>query len=142
MTVLLDTNVLSELIARRPDPHVIAWMDQQDPETVFLSVIAEGELRRGIQKLPDSPRKKKLADWLHGRLLIRFGDRILALDLPVMLTWGALVARLEAAGRILPAIDSLLAATVARHGLSIATCNVRDFKPVGISVVNPWEAGV
>ena len=139
MSVLLDTNVVSELVARHPDPNVVSWVDRQDPEAVFLSVVTIGELHRGIQKLPDSSRKKKLASWLTAGLLVRFGDRILPLDTPVMMTWGSLVARIEAAGRKIPAMDSLLAATAAHHGLPLATRNVRDFKPAGISVVNPWE---
>jgi len=139
MSVLLDTNVVSELVARRPDAKVLRWMEQQDPETVFLSVITIGELQRGIQKLPEAARRKKLTNWLHGHLLVRFTDRILPLDLPVMMTWGDLVARVEATGRKLPAIDSLLAATVAHHGLALATRNTRDFKLAGVSVINPWE---
>jgi predicted nucleic acid-binding protein len=140
MSFLLDTNVVSELIARRPDPNVIHWVEGQDTETVFLSVITVGELNRGIQRLPDSRRKKALANWLTGDLLVRFDDRVLPLDVPVMMTWGGLVARMEADGQQIPAIDSLLAATAAQHGLVMATRNVRDFKPTGISIINPWEA--
>ena len=139
MSFLLDTNVVSELIARRPDPNVTRWVEGQDPETIFLSVITVGELNRGIQRLPDSRRKKVLANWLTGDLLVRFGDRVLPLDVPVMMTWGALVAHMEADGQLIPAIDSLLAATAAQHGLAMATRNVRDFKPTGISITNPWE---
>jgi len=139
MSILLDTNVVSELVARRPDPNVISWVQGLDPGAVFLSVITIGELNRGIQKLPDSARKKKLANWLTGDLLIRFGDHVLPLDVPVMMAWGSLVARIEAGGQKIPAIDSLIAATAARHGLSLATRNVGDFKPTGIAVVNPWE---
>jgi predicted nucleic acid-binding protein len=139
MSILLDTNVVSELVARRPDPNVISWVQSLDPGAVFLSVITIGELNRGIQKLSDSARKRKLANWLTGDLLLRFGDHVLPLDVLVMMAWGSLVARIEAAGQKIPAIDSLLAATAAHHGLSLATRNVRDFKPTGIAIVNPWE---
>jgi predicted nucleic acid-binding protein len=139
MSVLLDTNVVSELVARRPDPGVISWVESQDPEGIFLSVVTIGELNRGIQKLPDTSRKRRLANWLTGDLLIRFRDRILPLDISVMMAWGSMVARIEAAGQKIPAIDSLLAATAAHYGLSLATRNVRDFKQVGIAIVNPWE---
>lgn len=139
MSFLLDTNVVSELIARRPDPNVVHWVEGQDTETVFLSVITVGELNRGIQRLPDSRRKKAISNWLNGDLLVRFGDRILPLDVPVMMTWGALVARMEAGGRLIPAIDSLLAATALEHGLIVATRNVHDFEATGVSIINPWE---
>lgn len=139
MSILLDTNVVSELVARRPDPNVISWAQSLDQEAVYLSVITIGELNRGIQKLPGSSRKKKLVNWLTGDLLVRFRDRILPLDVPVMMAWGSMVARTEAAGRKIPAIDSLIAATAAHHGLSLATRNVRDFKQTGLAIVNPWE---
>jgi predicted nucleic acid-binding protein len=82
MSFLLDTNVVSELIARCPDPNVIHWVEGQDTETVFLSVITVGELNRGIQRLPDTRRKKALANCLTGDLLVRFDDRVLPLDAP------------------------------------------------------------
>jgi predicted nucleic acid-binding protein len=103
-------------------------------------VITVGELKRGVEKLSDSRRKIVLADWLTGDLLIRFGDHILPIDIPVMLTWGALVARLEALGKPIPAIDSLLAATAVEAGLTLVTRNVRHFEAIGVSLLNPWGA--
>jgi predicted nucleic acid-binding protein len=107
---------------------------------MFLSAITVGELNRGIQRPPDSRHRKALSNWLIGDLLIGFADRVLPLDVPVVMTWGGLVARMEADGQQIPAIDSLLAATAAQHVLVMATHNVRDFKPTGISIINPWEA--
>lgn len=139
MSHLLDTNGVSELVARQPDPHVTNRVQGLDPEGMFLSVVAIGELNRGIQKLPVSRRRSVLANWLTGDLLVRFGDRVLPLDVPVMMTWSALVARQEAAGQKIPAIDSLVAATAIQHGLALATSNVRGFQPIGVAIVNPWK---
>lgn len=139
MSHLLDTNGVSELVARQPDPHVTNRVQGLDPEGMFLSVVAIGELNRGIQKLPVSRRRSVLANWLTGDLLVRFGDRVLPLDVPVMMTWSALVARQEAAGQKIPAIDSLVAATAIQHGLALATRNVRGFQPIGVAIVNPWK---
>ncbi len=140
MSYLLDTNVISELVSPRPDPGVSQWIDSLDPESIFLSVITIGELKRGVEKLPDSRRKEELADWLTGDLLIRFGDHILPIDVSVILTWGALVARMEAIGKPISAIDSLLAATAAEIGLTFVTRNVRHFEATGISLFNPWKS--
>jgi tRNA(fMet)-specific endonuclease VapC len=49
MKYLLDTNVISELVARKPNPRVVQWVDSLDPNSVDLSVITIGELRRGIE---------------------------------------------------------------------------------------------
>ena len=138
MNYILDTNVVSELVAREADPKVINWIDSIDSESVFLSVITIGEIKKGIEKLPDSKRKKTLASWLEEDLLVRFRGRILPLDIPILLTWGRLVASLEKEGKPLPAIDSLLAATSARTGFTLVTRNTGDFEPAGIAVLDPW----
>ncbi|TFH35991.1 MAG: type II toxin-antitoxin system VapC family toxin [Anaerolineales bacterium] len=138
MNYILDTNVISELVATEPDAEVITWIDSIDPESVFLSVITIGELKKGIEKLPSSKRKQDLTTWLQEDLLVRFHDRILSLDIPVLLSWGVLIADLEKKGKPLPAIDSLLAATAAETGFTLATRNVAHFKSSGIAVINPW----
>jgi tRNA(fMet)-specific endonuclease VapC len=141
MKYLLDTNVISELISRRPDPNVIAWIDRLDPDTVYLSVITIGEIQKGVEKLPDTERKRTIQQWLHTDLPLRFKGRIVPITISVALTWGTLTAALERDGRPLPAIDSLVAA-IAREGRYVlVTRNVRDFAGAGISVINPWEEG-
>ncbi len=139
MKYLLDTNVISELVAKQADPRVLEWVDGLDPGGVYLSVITIGELRKGIEKLPPSARRQALERWLNEDLLLRFGDRILSIDVEVMLTWGALVGRLETAGTPLPAMDSLIAALALHHGCTLVTRNENDFHGTGVTVVNPWR---
>jgi len=139
MRYLLDTCVISELIAKRPAPQVVAWVDSHDDEDLFLSVITLGEIKRGVARLPDSRRKQQLDQWLEDALLVRFQGRIAAIDTAVMLTWGELVARLEKTGRKLPAIDSLIAAIALQHHLTLVTRNERDFAGTGVEIVNPWH---
>lgn len=140
MSYLVDTNVISELISRQPDGRVVNWIDGVDDQIVYLSVITLGEIKRGIEKLPDSQRQRRLNSWLSEDLLIRFAGKILPLDLPVMLTWGELLARLEGQGRVLPAIDSLIAATALHHDMNLVTRNEKDFQGLGIEIINPWLA--
>jgi len=140
LNYLFDTNVLSELTAKNPDASVVAWVENIDQENIFLSVVAIGELKKGIEKLPGSRKKKDLISWLENDLLVRFGERIIPLDLPVMLVWGTMVAELERAGTPLPAIDSLLAASASQRGLTLVTRNTKDFEPAGIPLINPWIA--
>jgi len=135
---LLDTNVISELIAKKPAPEVLNWVENIDQESIFLSVITIGELKKGIEKLPDSRKKKTLVAWLENDLLVRFGGHIISLDLPVLLTWGSMVAELELNGTPLPAINSLLAASALQRGLTLVTRNTKDFDPSGIPLINPW----
>ena len=138
MTFLLDTCVISELVAKQPNLHVVQWVDSIDEDKLFLSAITIGEIKRGIEKLADSSRKSALAEWLEGDLLIRFIDRILPIDVPVMLVWGQLTADLEKQGRRMPAIDSIVAATCLHGKLDLVTRNESDFAHSGVTVINPW----
>jgi len=139
MTFLLDTCVISELAAKQPNLQVVQWVDSIDEDKLFLSAITIGEIKRGIEKLADSSRKSALAEWLEGDLLIRFTNRILSIDILVMLVWGQLAADLEKHGRRMPAIDSLIAATCLQGWLDLVTRNESDFAHSGVNVINPWE---
>lgn len=137
MSYLIDTNVLSELRRREPDTRVVQWFAKRPASTLYLSVLTLGELRKGIDALPEAPRKLALLDWLEAELPMFFAGRILAVDAKVADRWGRLVAQ---AGRPLPAIDSLLAATALTHGLTLITRNLKDFQHPDLAVLDPWSA--
>jgi predicted nucleic acid-binding protein len=136
---ILDTNIISELVAARPNSKVVDWIQSVESNQVFLSVIAIGELKKGIEKLLDSDRKVKLDQWLHEDLLVRFEDQILIIDQETMLIWGRLVAQLEMIGRPISSIDSLLAATALQWQYTLVTRNTAHFAMAGIVLLNPWE---
>lgn len=135
MSYLIDTNVLSELRRRDPDVNVVRWLESRPATTLYLSVLTLGELRKGIELLPEGARKRRLLDWLEVDLPGFFTGRLLPIDAQVADRWGHLVAQ---AGRPLPAIDSLLAATALTHGLTLVTRNRRDFQHPGLVVIDPW----
>jgi toxin FitB len=135
MSYLLDTTVLSELRRKLPDPAVVQWFSQRPAGTLYLSVLTVGEIRKGVEALTDQPRRLLLLDWLETELPAFFAGRILPIDAAVADRWGRLVAL---AGRPLPAIDSLLAATAAHHGFVLVTRNARDMHKLGVQIINPW----
>jgi toxin FitB len=139
MKVLLDTCVISELVSKQPNLKVVAFVDALDPDDVCLSVITIGEIIKGIEKLPDSRRKSNLNDWLQDDLLARFRGKILPLDTDTIVEWGILSAHAESAGKPMPVIDSLIAATVLANRMTLITRNVSDFEAAGIEIVNPWQ---
>ena len=139
MKYLLDTSVLSELVIKQPDPKVVEFVDSLDPDDVYLSVITIGEIVKGIEKLPNSRRKQELHAWLKEDLLARFQGKISPIDEDDIVAWGILTARVEAAGKPMPAIDSLIAATAQTNKLALVTHNVDDFSASGVELVNPWE---
>lgn len=140
MKWLLDTCVISELVSKKPHNAVIDWIDSIEAENLYLSVITIAEITKGIEKLPQSKRKRELHRWLTEDLLLRFDGRILALDADVLLVWGPLPGRLESKGKEMSAIDSLVAATALHWNLTIVTRNVADYSHSGVPIFNPWDA--
>lgn len=138
---LLDTNVISELVRPSPDANVLAWVRAEDETRFYLSVLTFGEIRQGIERLPQGPRRERLRLWLEIDLTDRFKGRILDVDRRVAEIWGMIMARGAAASVWLPTIDTLIAATAERHGMVIATRNLRDFALAAVAAVSPWEAG-
>lgn len=138
MSYLLDTCVIFELVRPEPNPAVLAWVRDCEEEALFLSVVTIGELEKGIAKVADSSRKKKLASWIRNDLAARFQSRILPVDLQVAARWGVLVGESERRGVPLPVIDSLIAATSLQHDLTVVTRNTADFERWGARCFNPW----
>ena len=138
MKALLDTCVISELVAKQPNPKVVEFVDSLDPEDVYLSAITIGEIVKGIEKLPASRRKVALLAWLKDDLLVRFDGKIVSLDKDVLMEWGTLTARLELTGRPMPAIDSLIAASARAYQMTLVTRNVVDFEGADVEILNPW----
>ena len=138
MRILADTNVISELQKPSPDARLVAFFDHQQGTDTFLSVMTIGEIQYGLIRMPTGRRKTILEDWLN-RLKQSYGNRILPIDLGTSELWAEIAARLHAHGENISMTDSLLAATAMRHGLHLATRNVRHFISTGVLVVNPWQ---
>lgn len=137
--LLLDTNVVSELVAATPAPQVLRWVAARPPDRLFLSVITLGELAKGVARLADGRKRQRLARWLAEDLPARFAGRVLAVDQAVAVRWGLMMAEAERRGRPRPAVDLQIAATASHLGLALVTRNTGDFEGLGLEIVNPWE---
>ena len=137
---LLDTNCVSELVRTKPDPHVLEWFEAANEDTLYLSVLTLGEIRKGIAALDQGRRRTRLETWLNVDLQVRFSGRILSVDIAVADRWGLLAAQAKQGGTPLAIIDGLLGATAIHHNLTMVSRNTRDFANVQVAVVNPWEA--
>jgi predicted nucleic acid-binding protein len=140
LSFLLDTCVISELVKAEPNVSVLAWLQDADEDSLFLSVLTLGELEKGIARARDLLRKAKLINWVHRDLAERFRGRVLPIDVRIAERWGALVGESERRGAPLPVIDSLLAATSLQHDLTIVTRNTADMRRCGARCLNPWKA--
>jgi predicted nucleic acid-binding protein len=135
VSYLIDTCALSELVSARPDDNVISWFESTPQEGLHLSVLSLGEIRKGIESMPQGRRRGQILSWLEHDLPLWFEDRMLPVDNQVADEWGHLLSKVE---RTVPAIDSLIAATALYHRLTVVTRNVNDFNLPGIDTLNPW----
>ena len=136
MSYLIDTNVISEIIKKKPKQSVIKWFDSIPNNELYLSVITFGEIRKGIETIEDPQKKETLRVWLEHELPSWFDNRIISITKEISDRWGRLHAEIR---RPIPAIDSLLAATALHLDLAIVTRNIKDFNYSALEIINPWD---
>ena len=136
--ILLDTNVVSEPLKATGDPNVLAWIDEQIIETLYLSTISLAELRFGIAVLPEGKRRDTLHHSLEQRILPLFAGRILFFDDSASKFYATLRARARLEGLAIAPSDGYIAAIAAAHGLTVATRDMSPFDAAGLAVINPW----
>lgn len=137
MSYLVDTNVLCEFSKPKPDASVIEWLEVHDAE-LHLSALSLGVMLMGIHLMDRGKRREQIERW-YQRIERWAAGRILAVDAAVMHTWAPFCAKHQKAGRKLPAMDSIVAATALHHHLTLVTRNTGDF-PEDVPVLNPWKA--
>ncbi|KGE52751.1 type II toxin-antitoxin system VapC family toxin [Xanthomonas axonopodis pv. vasculorum] len=136
---VLDTNVLSELrkiSLGKADANVAAWAERVDAADLFVSVITVMELELGVLSIEsrDPAQGATLRSWLEQHLLPEFYGRTLPIDTAVAQRCARLHVPDKRGER-----DALIAATALVHGMGVVTRNAADFRPTGVTVVNPWE---
>lgn len=138
--IILDTNVVSELMRPTPEPGVLAWLDGQPPDALWLTAVSVAELMFGVVRLPDGSRKRRIAQALAAVLAEDFADRVFAFDVLAAANYAELVAARQRLGRPIAMADAQIAAICQQHGATLATRNQKDFEDLGLTLVNPWSA--
>lgn len=139
MKYLLDTCIISELVKPQINEKVIKWLLGKNENDLFLSVLTIGEIYKGISRLPDSKKRRKLQKWVEEDLINRFEGRILDITLEIAIYWGKQQGELEKKGIKIPVIDGLLAASAVIEKLIFVTRNTKDLENSGAKLINPWE---
>lgn len=137
MNYLIDTNIISEIRkGGRCNPNVARWYKRISDHSLYLSVLVLGEIRKGVERMrgKDPVQSMALENWLLA-VTDAFGDRILTVDHAVADEWGRLNA-----GRPVPVIDCLLAATSRVHRMTLVTRNTADLAGLGVDLLDPFEA--
>ncbi len=139
--IVVDTNVVSEPLKPQADPAVLAWLDRQAEQVLYLTTTSLAELLVGVEKLPEGRRKTVLAQSLRPQLAKWFGPRVLPFDEAAAIAYAKLVSRARAAGRALSFADGQIAAVAYTHGFTVATRDTAPFEAAGLQVINPWPQG-
>lgn len=132
---LLDTNVVSELRRAKPHGVVVAWLEGVADGDLHLSAVVLGEIQAGVKitRERDAAKAAEIEAWLE---LVAATYNVLAADGAVFRTWARLMHRSEDR----PIEDALIAATALVHGLTVVTRNLKDFRPFGVAVLDPFAA--
>lgn len=136
--IILDTNVVSEPMRLAGSPQVIAWLDRQVAETLFLTATNLAELLVGIENLPAGKRRDGLEQHLTALIARLFGPRVLSFDDQAAPVYAKLVGAARAAGHAISVADGQIAAIAKMHDFVVATRDTTPFEQMGVSVINPW----
>ena len=136
--IILDTNVVSETMRARPHPEVIAWLDDQPTETLYVTALTEAEIMFGISILPEGRRRAGLeiaADQAFNEI---FANRTLPFDSSAAQHYALVANTRRASGHPISQFDCQIAAIARSVGASVATRDVSGFAGCGINLMNPW----
>jgi toxin FitB len=137
--ILVDTNVVSEPLRVRSEPRVVAWLNRQPAETLFISTISVSEILFGIEALVAGKRRSRLAEAFHSTVLHLFAGRVLTFDLEAARVYASLMSAARVRGLSISILDGQIAAIAKANGFSVATRDEAPFHAAGLKVVNPWK---
>ncbi len=138
--IVLDTNVLSEIMRAKPDPAVLAWLDAQPPDDLWLNSVAAAELLFGVARLPEGAPKQQLALAVSAMLEQDFAGQILSFDLNAASVYAVILAERERIGQTMAMADAQIAAICLSRDATLATRNTRHFEGLGLALMNPWDS--
>lgn len=137
---LLDTNVVSAIMAPSPPREVLDWLGRQQTSSLYISTITIAEIGYGIAVLPTGKRRQDLQNRFERFIGQGFEQRILGFDESAARLYGGIMGHRKGLGRPLSSFDGQIASIAQAHHQEIATRNLRDFEHCGIDLVNPFTS--
>lgn len=138
--ILLDTNVISAFMKQEPDQAIMAWLDTQPLESLWITAITVFEIRVGIELLASGRRRQVLEEAFGKSLELDLEGRIISFDESAAQAAGRIAAARRKIGRSLEIRDVQIAGIAVARKAKIATRNVRHFEGLGLELINPWSA--
>ena len=137
--ILLDTNVLSALMRREPEPAVMAWLDNQPAESIWTTTITVFEVRTGIELLEQGRRRRRLEQAFAELLAEDLSDRVQSFDQSAALAAASIAAARQRVGRPVEIRDVQIAGIATARRATLATRNTRHFADLDVELVDPWS---
>ena len=131
--IILDTNVLLNLMALKPDGAVTLWLDSQPRDSIWITSVTLMELRFGLYSMPAGQKKQILP----GKLEILLGQKLHQRVAPFDSSAAEQTARLMASRELR---DTMIAGIVLACNAALATRNMVHFQDLADRVINPWAA--
>ena len=139
--IILDTNVLSALMRKVPEAPVVAWLDRQPTESIWITSVTLFEVRLGLALLPKGRRRGALESAFDLLLKDDLEGRVLDFDSAAAGEAAVLAAGRQKSGRPVDMRDTQIAGIALARRATIATGNLRHFQDLEVPVVDPWKAG-
>jgi predicted nucleic acid-binding protein len=137
--IILDTNVLSAVMQRRPPASVLGWLDAQAPESVWVTSVTLFEARFGLAVMDDGRRKSELQEAFEALIQQDLAHRVAVFDSCAADRAAVLAAERRRKGRPVDIRDTFIAGIALAHGAALATRNIRHFEDLPVPVINPWD---
>jgi predicted nucleic acid-binding protein len=137
--IVLDTNVTSELMRPSPSSMVTAWVRSRTPTELFTTSITLAEILYGIERLPGGRRREVLRSTAT-EVFTTFADHVLPFDASAAVEYARIVGDRDRAGAPIDGFDAQIAAISRVHGAALATRNIKDFRDLGLQLIDPWRS--
>ena len=137
--ILLDTNVLSALMLREPDPTVVEWLDTRPAESIWTTAVTVFEIRTGLELLEPGRRRAQLEKAFDQLLTAELDGRVQSFDQAATIAAGLIAAARQRAGLTMEVRDVEIAGIAVARRATLATCNTRHFADLAVDLVDPWS---
>ena len=130
------------MIKPKPDKNIISWLEKQNEDSLYLSVLTFGEIEKGIEKASNQIKKQKLRLWVEDDLKKRFDGRIIPISFSIAAEWGKIQGKAELLGKPMPTMDGLIAVSGLVSQCIVVTRNISDMEQSSAELFNPWKKSI
>lgn len=137
--IILDTNVISEVMRPQPSAAVLAWLNAQDGNHLFVTAVTLAEIGYGLRILPDGQRRSQLQGRFEQFIAQAFEQRVLDFTAPAARAYAEIMGHRKETGRPMSLPDGQIAAIALANRYAVATRNIKDFADCGVALIDPFE---